>query len=126
MQTLVFGLGLTDSTLNWTHDFPRDVSQDLQYHSSSVTKSLSNHCKFVKMFPTRLYTTIQHLFKNKAFLALVSLKPMSVSCLRMVWNKKMHILQLTRVYILIMPLCCGLKNPWITFYFFHLNIHYCT
>lgn len=92
MQTLVFGLGLTDSTLNWTHDFPRDVSEDLQYHSSSVTKSLSNHCKFVKTFPTRLYTTIQHLFKNKAFLALVSLKPMSVSCLRMVWNKKMHIL----------------------------------
>ena len=82
----------TQATLNWTHDFPRDVSQNLQYHSSFVTKSLSNHGKFVKTFPTRLYTTIQHLFKNKAFLALVSLKPMSVSCLRMVWNKKMHIL----------------------------------
>ena len=41
MQTLVFGLGLTDSTLNWTHDFPWDVSQDLQYHSSFLTKSLS-------------------------------------------------------------------------------------
>ena len=52
----------------------------------------SIHCKFVKTFPSRPYTTKQYLFKNKAFLALVSLKPMSVSCLRMFWNKKMHIL----------------------------------